>query len=78
MLKAFWTDGERHLPCDLQIYDKSNDGKTKNDYFGILIYTAKERRFQPAYVFFDDFLLTVIWFTFCDFLVCMSYSIIKR
>ena len=78
LLALLWTDGERHLPCDYRIYDKPNDGKTKNDHFGDLIDTAKERRFQPEYVLFDGFLLTIMWFTFCDFLVCIPHLLIKR
>ena len=46
LLTLLWTDGERHLPCDYRIYDKQNDGKTKNNHFGNLINTAKERGFQ--------------------------------
>ena len=53
LLTQLWTDGERHLPCDYRIYDKPNDGKTKNDHLGDLIDTAKERGFQPEYVLFD-------------------------
>ena len=53
LLTLLWTDGERHLPCDYRIYDKPNDGKTKNDHFGDLIETAKERGFQTKYVLFD-------------------------
>ena len=40
LLTLLWTDGERHLPCDYRIYDKPNDGKTKNDHFGDLISKA--------------------------------------
>ena len=28
-----WTDGDRHIPCDYRLYDKDNDGLTKNDHF---------------------------------------------
>ena len=53
LLALLWTDGERHLPCDYRTCDKSNNGKTKNDHFGDLIDTAKERKFQTEYVLFD-------------------------
>ena len=48
LLTLLWTDGERYLPCDCRI-----NGKTKNDHFGNLIDMAKDRGFQPEYVFFD-------------------------
>ena len=41
LLMLLWTDGERHLPCDYRIYDKPNDGKTKNNHFWDLIDTPK-------------------------------------
>ena len=53
LLTLLWTDGDRHLPCDYRIYDKVNDGKSKNDHFGDLVDMAKERGFQPEYVLFD-------------------------
>jgi putative transposase len=46
LLTFLWTDGERHLPYDYLLYDKPNNGKTKNDHFGDLIYTVKESGFQ--------------------------------
>src|SRR5579862_3043780 len=30
LLTLLWTDGDRHIPCDYRIYDKPNDGFTKN------------------------------------------------
>ena len=52
LLMLLWTDGERHLPCDYRIYDKPNDGKTKNNHFWDLIDTPKARGFQPEYLLF--------------------------
>ena len=52
LLTLLWTDGERHLPCDYRIYDKPNDGKTKNNHFWDLIDTPKARGFQPEYLLF--------------------------
>lgn len=48
-----WTDGDRHLPCDDRIYDKPNDGQSKNDHFGDLLRVAQERGFSPECVLFD-------------------------
>ena len=54
LLTLLWTDGDRHLPCDYRIYDKPNDGKTKNDHFSDLLQVAQERGFQPECVLFDS------------------------
>lgn len=29
---VLWTDGAHHFLCDYRIYEKLNDGKTKNDH----------------------------------------------
>lgn len=60
LLTLLWTDGERHLPCDYRIYDKPNDGKTKNDHFGDLVDTAKQRGFHPEYVLFDGWYSSLV------------------
>jgi len=53
LITLLWTDGDRHLPCDYRIYDKVNDGRTKNDHFADLLDAAKERGFAPECVLFD-------------------------
>jgi hypothetical protein len=53
LLTLPWTDGDRHLPTDYRIYDKSNDQKTKNDHFGDLVRAAQARGFAPECVLFD-------------------------
>ena len=53
LMTLLWTDGERHLPCTYQIYNKPNDGKTKNNHFEDLIDPAKAGEFQPEYAIFD-------------------------
>jgi putative transposase len=53
LITLLWTDGERHLPCDYRLYDKPNDGKTKNDHFADLLQAAKDRGFAPECVLFD-------------------------
>jgi hypothetical protein len=53
LITLLWSDGDRHLPCDYRLYDKS-DGKTKNDHFQDMITTAHERGFQPRLVLFDS------------------------
>ena len=49
-----WTDGDRHIPCDYRVYDKKNDGLTKNDHFRDMLQTAKQRGFAPECVCFDS------------------------
>lgn len=60
LVTLLWTDGDRHLPCDYRLYDKINDGKTKNDHFGDLLQVAKDRGFTPECVLFDG------WFSSLD------------
>lgn len=43
LLTLLWTAGDRHVPCDDRLYDKPNDGQTKNDHFGDLLRVAHER-----------------------------------
>jgi putative transposase len=54
LLTLVWTDGDRHVPCDYDVYDKANDGKSKNDLFAQQLRTAKQRRLQPKCVCFDS------------------------
>jgi putative transposase len=48
-----WTDGDRQIPCDYRLYDKTKDGLTKNDHFRAMVKTAHERGFAPDCVAFD-------------------------
>ena len=47
------TDGERYLPVDYRIHNKSADGSTKNDHFRDMLRTAAERGFTPEFISFD-------------------------
>ncbi len=42
------------LPCDFRLYNKAQDGLSKNDHFQQMIKTAKERGFDPEMVAFDS------------------------
>jgi putative transposase len=53
LLTLVWTDGDQKLPCDYRLYDKANDGLTKNDHFRALLETADQRGFAPRCVLFD-------------------------
>ena len=54
LISLVWSDGERHIPCDYRLYDKENDGLTKNDHFQAMLSTAKIRGFEPECVLFDS------------------------
>ena len=53
LITLLWTDGDRHIPCDYRLYDKGNDGLTKNDHFRAMLEAAHARGFSPACVAFD-------------------------
>jgi len=54
LLTLLWTDGDRHIPCDYRLYDKTHDGCSKNDLFGQLLRAAKQRGLQPKCICFDS------------------------
>ena len=43
---------EAHIPCDFRLYNKDEDGLTKNDHFRQMLEVASRRGFEPAYVVF--------------------------
>jgi hypothetical protein len=52
LITLLWTDGERYLPVDYRIYNKSFDKLTKNDHFQSMLQKAAERGFTPECVLF--------------------------
>ncbi len=54
LITLLWTDGDRHVPCDYCLFDKTNDSLTKNDHFQAMLRTAHERGFVPRCVVFDS------------------------
>jgi hypothetical protein len=54
LITLLWTDGDRIIPCDYRIYNKEQDGKTKNDHFSDMLLKAKNQGFEPSYVLFDS------------------------
>jgi putative transposase len=54
LLTLVWTDGDRHVPCDYDVYDKAHDGLTKNDLFARQLRAAKGRGMSPKCVCFDS------------------------
>lgn len=45
---------EAHFPCDFRLYNRGEDGLTKNDHFRQMLDRASERDFDPEYVVFDS------------------------
>lgn len=54
LTSLLWSDGDKHIPCDYRLYEKTVDGATKNDHFRTMLATAKARGFQPQCVVFDS------------------------
>lgn len=54
LLTMLWTDGEAKIPVDYRIYNKDEDGLTKNDHFRAMVRQARERGILPALVAFDS------------------------
>lgn len=54
LVTLVWTDGEALVPTDFRVYDKPQDGLTKNEHFRLMLEVAKERGFRPSHVLFDS------------------------
>lgn len=54
-----WTDNLAHIPVDYRIYDKPEDGYTKNQHFQEMIRLASHRGFHPQGVLMDAWYSTV-------------------
>ena len=54
LLTLLWTDGEALIPCDYRLYDKANDGLSKNDHSRAVLDAARARGFAPECVVFDS------------------------
>jgi len=54
LVTLLWSDGDAHIPCDYRIYNKTGDGKTKNDHFRDMLFKAKIRGYEPEYILFDS------------------------
>jgi hypothetical protein len=60
LVTLLWTDGERYIPIDYRIYNKAQDGLTKNDHFRAMLQVAYERGFQPECVCFDSWYASLV------------------
>ena len=54
LITLLWTEGEARLPCDFRLYNKKQDGLSKNDHFRAMIRQAQQRGFAPDLVAFDS------------------------
>jgi putative transposase len=54
LISLVWTDGDAAFPCDFRLYNKAEDGLSKNDHFRVLLETAQARGFVPSLVAFDS------------------------
>jgi hypothetical protein len=54
LISLLWTDSEARIPCDFRIYDRVQDGLTKNDHFRAMLRQAQARGFKPEIVAFDS------------------------
>ena len=54
LISLVWSDRECWLPCDFRLYNKAEDGLSKNDHFQHMMEQAKRRWFEPKLVVFDS------------------------
>ncbi|HVU10123.1 MAG TPA: transposase [Phototrophicaceae bacterium] len=54
LISLVWSDGDAAFPCDFRLYNKAQDGLSKNDHFQAMLETAKARGFAPHLVAFDS------------------------
>ena len=54
LVSLVWTDGDCRLPCDYRLYNKAQDGLSKNDHFAQMMRQAQQRGFEPELVAFDS------------------------
>jgi putative transposase len=59
LITLLWSEGESFIPCDWRVFDKPNDGITKNEHFGAMLLTAKQRDFAPECALFDRWYASV-------------------
>ena len=54
LITLLWTDGDLAIPVDWRVFDKKNDGLTKNDHLRQMLETARQRGFEPECVLWDS------------------------
>jgi len=59
LITLLWSEGERLIPCDWRVFDKPNDGITKNEHFLAMLLTTRQRGFVPECVLFDSWYASI-------------------
>jgi hypothetical protein len=54
LISLVWTMDGCRLPSDFRLYNKAQDGLSKNDHFQDMLQQAAERGFEPELVVFDS------------------------
>ena len=54
LISLIWTANGCRLPSDFRLYNKAQDGLSKNDHFQDLLQQAAECSFEPELVMFDS------------------------
>ena len=54
LISLLWTDGDIAIPVDWRVFDKQNDGLSKNDHLRQMLHTARQRGFNPDCVLWDS------------------------
>ncbi len=54
LISLVWTDGDCRLPYDFRLYNKDDDGLTKNEHFQHMVQQAHDSGFEPQLVVFDS------------------------
>jgi putative transposase len=54
LISLVWTVNGCRLPSDFRLYNKAQDGLSKNDHFQDMLQQAAERGFEPELVVFDS------------------------
>jgi putative transposase len=54
LVSLVWSDGDARLPCDFRLYNRDQDGLSKNDHFRHMVTQAHERGFEPEVAAFDS------------------------
>ena len=47
LITLLWTEGDRHVPCDYRVFEKAQDGLTKNDHFQQMLPPPRSAAFSP-------------------------------
>ena len=59
LITLLWSEGESLIPRDWRVFDKPHDGITKDEHFGAMVLTTRQRDFTPECVLFDSWYASV-------------------